>query len=230
MPRQLTLKVGLRDGAVFEAFHAADNALCLNSLSALAEGRGETQLYIWGAPGSGKSHLLQAACHRAREVGLSTAYLPLDAMPESGGGVLEDMEAHEVLCLDALDAVLGVPAWDLALFNLINASRALGHRMVFASHDNPAHMPISLPDLRSRLLWGAVHRLQALDDEAKLAALRQRAHRRGFELPEEAGRYLLKVCPRDLGDLLEVLERLDHATLASQRKVTIPFIKTVLGV
>ncbi|MDE2089589.1 MAG: hypothetical protein KGJ12_06170, partial [Gammaproteobacteria bacterium] len=92
----------------------------------------------------------------------------------------------------------------------------------------PAELGLRLPDLVSRLGGGPVYALRALDDEAKLAALRLRAMGRGFELPEEVGRYLLRRCPRELGALFNLLDRLDRASLAAQRRLTIPFIKTVL--
>lgn len=229
MAQQLVLNVSLREGAVFDAFHPQGNELALGSLAALADGAGEAQLYVWGAAQSGKTHLMQAVCHRAGSTGQRCAYISLAEVFEQGPEVLEGMEAMSVLCVDDLDPVLIDEAWNLALFNLINASRALGHRLVFASRGNPAHLPVLLPDLGSRLLWGAVFHLQPLQDEAKLETLRQRAHVRGFELPAEAGRYLLKVCPRDLGRLLAVLDQLDAAALASHRRITVPFIKSVLG-
>ena len=226
---QLVLNVSLRDAAVFGAYYAGDNATAVNTLEVMAEGSGESQVFLWGPAESGKSHLLQAVCHRAAQCGLSTAYLPLRSVGMQDAAALEGMADLAVLCIDDLDVVTGRPDWEQALFHLINASRAQGHRLVFAAQQNPAYLGVRLPDLASRLLWGPVFRLQPLDDAAKLAALMQRARRRGFELPQEAGQYLLRNCPRDLGHLLEILDRLDTATLAAQRRVTVPFIKAVLG-
>ncbi|MGI9305574.1 MAG: HdaA/DnaA family protein, partial [Gammaproteobacteria bacterium] len=78
-------------------------------------------------------------------------------------------------------------------------------------------------------LWGPVFRLHLLDDEQKLATLRARAAHLGLELPLEAAEYLMKNCPRDLGRLLGIVDELDHASLAAQRRITVPFIKSVLG-
>ena len=227
---QLVLNVSLRDAAVFGTYYAGDHATALNTLEVMAEGNGESQVFLWGPAASGKSHLLQAVCHRAAQCGLSTAYLPLRSLGTQDASALEGMADLAVLCIDDLDALAGRADWERALFHLINASRTHGHRLVFAAQQNPAHLEVGLPDLASRLLWGPVFHLQPLDDAAKLAALVQRAQRRGFELPQEAGQYLLRNCPRDLGHLLEILDRLDKATLAAQRRVTVPFIKAVLGV
>lgn len=227
MSEQLVLNLRLRDGALFEAYHPGPNQAAVQLLQALVRGD-EPQVYLWGAAGTGKTHLLQAVCHAAGGAGQTTAYLPL-AQVSAGPELLGGMEVTQVLALDDLDAVAGRPEWDRALFNLINALRERGHRLVLASRANPAHLGVSLPDLGSRLVWGPVFRLEALDDEAKRAALRHRALRRGFELPDEAARYMLRHHPRDLGYLLELLDRIDTATLAARRRATLPFIKSVLS-
>ena len=229
MARQLVLDVGLHDGQVFDAFVPGENAALVATLRAQARGEGDSQVFVFGAAGAGKSHLLQAACHAANQVGMTASYLPLGDMPGVGAGVLEGLEHVDLVCIDDLHRVAGDEAWEIGLFNLINASRAAGGRIVFAASDSPGALPVVLPDLASRLAWGAVFRLSPLNDEEKLAVLRRRAERRGFELPSDVARYLLRQCPRDLGSLLDLLDRIEHATLAEQRRVTIPFIKQLLG-
>ncbi|HDP90223.1 MAG TPA: DnaA regulatory inactivator Hda [Thioalkalivibrio sp.] len=227
--RQLVLDVGLHDGAVFDGFVAGDNAALVETLKQQAAGGGEAQVYLYGAPGAGKSHLLQAACHAANQAGLTASYLPLRDMPGVGAGVLEGLEQVALVCIDDLQAVAGDDAWERGLFNLVNASRAAGNSLVFAAAEGPAGLGVRLPDLASRLSWGAVFRLQPLSDADRLAVLRRRAERRGFELPDEVGRYLLNNCPRDLGSLIGLLDHIDRATLAEQRRVTIPFIRQLLA-
>lgn len=226
--RQLVLDVGLHDAAVFDGFVPGDNATLVATLQQQATGGGDEQVFLFGGAGSGKSHLLQATCHAANQAGLTASYLPLAAMPGVGAGVLDGLEHVALVCIDDLQVIAGDPEWERGLFNLINASRAAGNRLVFAASDTPAGLGIALPDLTSRLAWGAVFRLHPLTDEIKLDVLRRRARRRGFELPEEGARYLLNNCPRDLGSLLGMLDRIDRATLAEQRRVTIPFIRRLL--
>lgn len=228
MAEQLVLNVHLRDAAVFDAFYAGTNGAVLESLKGLASGTGEQQVYAWGAMQTGKSHLLQAVCHQAAESGASSAYLPLAQFPHSPE-VLADMESVQVLAVDDLDLVAGKADWEFALFNLINGLRAQGHRLAMASVQNPVHLPVGLPDLASRLLWGPVFRLEALSDDGKLAALQHRALRRGFDLPTEVAAYMLRHQPRDLDYLMGLLDDIDAATLAAQRRATLPFIKSVLA-
>lgn len=222
MTRQLPLGVNLRDGAAFANFLPGPNAAAVACLRA-----GEEPLvYLWGAGGTGKSHLLQAACAAAGQDGRPAAYLPLDGgfAPE----VLAGWENLPLVCLDDLQAVAGRMAWERALFNLCNGLREQGGRLAVAADAPPAGLALQLPDLRSRLSQGVVFQLRELEDPDKLAALRLRARRRGFELPDDTAQYLLSRYRRDMPSLCRLLDVLDTASLSAQRRLTIPFVKSVL--
>ncbi|MBA2491036.1 MAG: DnaA regulatory inactivator Hda [Gammaproteobacteria bacterium] len=229
MRHQLALNIRLREGATFAAYHADTNQDAVHAISALAEARDPPrQAYVWGGPATGKSHLLQAVCHRASLQRRSSVYLPLAQFDAAQADVLDDLFDIEAVCIDDIDVTVGHAAWEHALFNAINTTLNAGHCLVLASRDNPAHLTPDLRDLRSRLLWGPVFHLKPLDDAGKLDALKARAKECGLELKDDAGRFLLNNCRRDLPSLFAALARLDRASLAAQRRVTIPFIKSVL--
>ncbi len=94
----------------------------------------------------------------------------------------------------------------------------------------PTYLNLHLPDLKSRLAWGLVLQLQPLSDEDKLETLQMRAIQRGFRLPVSVAQFILKRCTRTMHDLDNILDRLDQASLAHQRKITIPFVKTILDI
>ncbi len=229
---QMALNVRLRPEATFATFFKGPNAEAVNSLAALAahtsERIAETQMYLWGACATGKSHLLQAICHEFSSRGMNSVYLPLRMFGDDDVAVLNDLGGLALVCVDDLDVIVDKPQWEMGLFNLINDSRLAGHALVLTSQQNPSYLQTKFPDLASRLVWGPVFRLKALDDKGKLVALRSHAKHRGLELSDEVGRYLLKNLPRDLLTLLEVLDRLDELSLAAQRRLTVPFIKSVL--
>ena len=229
----MALNVRLRREATFATFFRGVNTEAVSSLRALAQVEpdqllGGAQVYLWGAASTGKSHLLQAICHEFSCQGMNAVYLPLRVFGNSDVEVLNDLGELALVCIDDLDAVIDKSCWQMALFNLINDSRQAGHALVFASRQNPVYLAAEFPDLASRLVWGLVFRLNALDDESKLAALRSHANHRGLIISDEVGRYLLNNLPRDLVLLLEVLDRLDEVSLAAQRRLTVPFIKSVL--
>lgn len=229
MAVQLPLGIGLPDGAIFETFHAGSNADVVHALAASAAGTGEPVVFVHGVPGSGRTHLLQAACTAATRAGRRAALLPLGRAGELPPQVVENWERYDLVCVDDVDRVVGDEAWEHALFALFNALRANGGTWLAAGADVPGALGLALPDLASRLAAGPVFRLHALDDDGRLAALTLRARQRGLVLPDEVGRYLLKRAPRDMTTLYNVLDALDRASLAQQRRLTIPLVKAVLG-
>jgi DnaA family protein len=227
-PVQLPLGIGWTDSSSFENFHAGSNAEALAHLTQLHEMPGAKAAYLWGAPGAGKTHLLHALCHAAAQRGEGSAYLPLGRHAEWAPQIVEGFEHCTVVCLDDIDAIAGNAAWEEALFHLFNRVAEHGHAFVAAGRQAPAQLSIKLADLRSRTQCGLVLQLHPLDESQSIAALQLRARRRGFELPDEVANYLLRRCPRDTASLFQLLDRLDAASLAAQRKLTIPFVRDLI--
>jgi DnaA family protein len=223
--RQLPLGVRLRDSARLASFVPGANA---EVLALLAGGWANLPraLWLWGHAGTGKSHLLQAACADTGERGGTAAYFDLASAP--GPDVLDGCEAFELVSLDNLDAVAADAAWNAALFRLYTLLQDERGRLLVASTAPPASLAWLLPDLRSRLLAGSVHQLHELDDDGRRAALQLRATRRGLDLSDEAALYLMHRLPRDPHFLFAVLDQLDEAALAAQRRLTIPFLREAL--
>ncbi|KAA0875154.1 DnaA regulatory inactivator Hda [Nitrincola tapanii] len=228
-PVQLPLGITLRDEARFENFIVGENGLLFNSLRQAARGQGEQYLYLWGGASHGSSHLLQSSCHEAQAFGRSSVYLPLRELIDHPPGILDNMEQLQLVCIDDLDCIAGESAWQEAVFHLFNRMREVGHTLLIAAHKAPAQLGLALPDLVSRLNWGMVFHVYPINDEAKAVALKARAAGRGFELSDEVVHYLLHHGSRDMAHLLAVLERLDHASLSAQRRITVPFVKQEMG-
>lgn len=228
-PAQLPLGVGLRDDATFESFLPAGNAGLLDRLSRQLDVDGEPFVYLWGAPGSGRSHLLQAACHAATDRDLRALYLPLQELGHFPPLMLEDIERLDLVAIDDMDSVIGRKRWEEGLFHAFNRLRDAGKRLLVSAAAAPRQLPVQLPDLASRLTWGVTFHLQLLDDSERLQAMQLRARIRGMQLPDEVARYILHRGSRRLDDLFEELAVLDRASLSAQRKLTIPFVKQALG-
>ena len=220
MSMQLPLGVQLRDSATFANFHPAQNQ---QLLAALKETQ-ESCIYFWGKAGTGKSHLLQALCHEKAGEGWRVAYLPL-AEPGLMPAMLEDMDQFDLVCVDDFQHVAGKEDWEIALFHFYNRIQSRAGRLVISADQAPASLPVGLADLASRLSWGLVFQLQELTDEDKQAALQLRAQARGLEMNNEVAAYLLRHTPRNMKSLFALLDRLDDASLAAQRKLTIPFVR-----
>lgn len=225
---QLPLGVRLRDGATFANYHAGANREAVALLQATVDGAEQPCVFLWGPPGTGKTHLLHAAAHHAAARPAAVAYLPFAERAALTPALLDGLEQLPLVALDDLDAIAGDAAWETAVFHLYNRVREAGGQLIAAARANPASLALGLADLRSRLAWGPVIQLYALDDADKAEALRLKARQRGLELPTEVAALLLRRCRRDMAALFAVLDELDHASLAAQRRLTVPFVKSVL--
>lgn len=228
MTRQLALELQLRASARFSGYVAGPNAELVRQLQSSALGEGETFVLCWGAAGSGKTHLLQACCHAATVHGRTAAYVSLREIDVMQPGVLEGWEQFDLVCLDDIELIAGHADWEEAVFHLYNRVREQGGRLVVSAVCAPAQLGIELADLVSRLSGGVVYPIHALDDDQRCEAMQLRARQKGCELPDETAVYLLRRLPRELPALFDTLDRLDDASLAAQRKLTVPFVKSVL--
>lgn len=229
---QLPLALRYPPDQRFEAWLGAPAVLA--QLRALAAGHaGDAPLldsmYLQGASGSGKTHLLLAACAAAEAAGRRANYLSLARLRGHARDALQGIEQADLVVLDDLDALAGEHEDEIALFDLHNRVRDAGVGLAYAARDVPAALPLALPDLRSRLAQCTLLALRTLDDDGRAEVLRQRAASRGLVFDEAALDWLLRRCSRDLSDLSLVFERLDRASLAAQRRLTVPFLRQVLG-
>jgi len=223
---QLPLALRTPPDQRFDAFHG--QAAVRDAVSAAARGESGDWLFLAGASGSGKTHLLLAACAEAAASGRRAAYLPLAAFAGRLAEALAAQEGAGLLCLDGLEAIAGHRDDEEALFHFHNRARASGAVVLYAARGNPAAIGLTLPDLVTRL--GQCVRLvtEPLDEHGRREVLRQRAARRGLELDDAVLDYLLRRVERDLASLTALLDRLDKASLAAQRRITIPFLRDLL--
>ena len=225
------LPLGFEPGELFtfDSFVAGNNTVAAGLAQQTALGKGENQLYFWGGPGLGKSHLLQASCNLAAKNQQTVCYLTQREIANQSVDMFDGLEQLELICLDEIDTWLVDAAWETALFDLINRVRENKNRLIMASAQPPDEAFVKLPDLRSRLFWGPVFQLQGLSDKEKYQALRFRARQSGLELPENVADYLMQRYPRDMFGLFERLAVLDKASMAMQRRLTIPLLKSVFS-
>ncbi len=225
---QLPLEVRLADHAVFSNFLPAGNELVIHELKSASAGAHQAMLWVWGPAESGRSHLLQACIAEADERGRRTAYLPLGRELGLPAAALDGLGDFAVVGLDDVDAIAGDAGFERALLGLFEQLRQSGGRLVITAAAPPGDCGFGLPDLASRLTSGGVYRVQPLDDASRLQALQIRARFRGFDLPEDTGRYLLNRTRRGPASLFGVLDTLDRAALVAQKRLTIPFVRSVL--
>jgi len=224
---QLPLALRYPPDQRFDSFIAPPEG-ALPALSALATTAGADWVYLSGASRTGKTHLALAVCAATEQQGRRAAYLPLAAAAGRMRDALDALEGHDVVALDGLDAIAGAREDEVALFDFHNRARSSGLNVLYTARGIPDDIGLVLPDLRSRLQQCLRLVLDPLDDEGRREVLRDRAQRRGLVLEDAALDWLLTRTDRDLGALVVLLDRLDRASLAAQRRITVPFLRQVL--
>ena len=214
--RQLLLQLAPPPEPTLDNYVPGRNGAALQALRHIAAGaRAEHFVYLWGEPGSGRSHLLRGLARAA--VGRKAVYFD----GALGGGAAE-------YCLIAIDEVQSLSAQDqVELFDLYNRARAGGGALVAGGDAAPARLALR-EDLRSRLAWGLAFQLHPLSDEEKAAALREHASARALALGDEVIAYLLKHARRDMASLIGILDALDRYSLEHKRALTLPLVREAL--
>ena len=238
LPQQLPLQVELPDDELFSTYYRGNNQEAVSWLKHVAVAASATtkvDRFSWlsGPSAAGKSHLLHATVAAASGCGVKVLYLPLAefAQLQQPATLLEGSSQFELLLLDDIDQVLIDPNWCFELFALLNRVIDNGTtRVVMSASQAAAQTTVELADLKSRLQWATAYQLVPLDDQDKAQALILRAKLRGLELPLDVALFMLHRLGRDLRGLLAALAHLDTASIAAQRRLTIPFVKQILAV
>lgn len=226
---QLTLPVVLNDEATFDNFYISEKNQQLVLMLKSWDNWLEPYIYLFGPHQSGCSHLLQAACQQAAEQGRLALYLPMkDLLSYPAQEMLDGLEGLHLLCIDDIDAIAGNRDWEEGVFHLFNKVKTSGARLLIGAHQTPNELNLSLADLESRLQWGITYKISDYSDEELCRLISHRAHSRGFLLADEVAQFIVTRAKRDPAELIRMLDKLDHLSLQSGRKLTIPFIKTAL--
>ncbi|ABM38292.1 Chromosomal replication initiator, DnaA [Polaromonas naphthalenivorans CJ2] len=224
--KQLALDIGLASDPSFANFFAGPNDATVRQLALWAQSPLDSPVptYLWGDEASGKTHLLKAVGEALRHQGASSGWMDASMLEPP-----EFNESWSAVIMD--DCHLYTPAQQRSAFNwFVNAlSTDDGHPrwVVAAGNVPPADLPLR-EDLRTRLGWGNVFALQALSDDERRAVIKREADARGFSLSDEVTDFMLTHFSRDLGSLMQLLDKLDSYALQTKRAITIPLIKTML--
>jgi len=210
----------------FESFHSSSNKVVIDSIKDYKN----KLLWIAGLKGSGKTHILQATINYMDNGINRLLYLPMRESKDFTPDILDNLDQFDLVAIDDIENVIGDFSWEEQLLILYEELIHTKSRILISSSDTPQGLSFKLPDLASRFSLGLVDRLKPMNEEQMIEAISLHAKVRGFNLPQDVAKYLISRVPRDVSVLVDIIKLLDYESLSKQRKLTIPFIKTVLDI
>ena len=227
MPEQFPVQFEFQSNQSFSTFYPGDNAEIITHLRQLFLNK-EQLIYLWGNAGTGKTHLIQAACQFANSLDKSCFSFTLNQVLPSPS-LLDGLEQLDLVCFDNIEHIAGNIEWEQAFFNFFNLHRDNNKYLLLSANCPPKFLSIQLPDLKTRMNWGLTLKLKTLTEDQQLKALIFKADDLGFKIPVAVGRFLMAHYARDLPSIWQLLDKIEHATLAEKRKITIPFLKQIMS-
>ncbi len=224
---QIPLQLMPRRDCRFDDYVSGPNEAVVKALRQVADEPG-SHVFLSGAEGSGKTHLLNALCHETRERQGRAFYLALKRLPKDAIASLQGLEELDLVCVDDLHVITGDESWEEALFHCFNRIREANGTLVISSSERLSALNLGLPDLASRLAWGLRLQLMPLEDQDKLAVIKLHSDALGISLPGDVQQYLLKRHDRSMAPLIRTVENLHRAALTNKRRITVPLVREVL--
>ena len=228
MSEQLVLPILQTAEMTFDNFYALENEEAVSTIKETIEGNKQNSFFIAGPHGVGKTHLLHAAVNMQRDNYVSAAYISMRW--SNWYDSLDGLDPSGLICIDDLDKIECDLHKQEIIFHLFNQVLDSNGIMILAASKTPVNMQLELADLASRLSWGVVFKLSELLDEQIPLVLHNLAFDIGLSLSREVINFLLTRCSRKLVDLIAIIKILDKASLSERRRVTVPFVKDVLGI
>lgn len=218
---QTTISIDPIEQASFGNFNTEQNQHTFTLLREMLSGNSvDTPCYLWGASGTGKSHLLFAAC-RAVSPSLYIPTKDLQLQPE----ILDDLERYRLICVDDIQSVSGQRVWEDRILTLHNNTLANRNLLILTGRYPPGELGLELKDLANRLSGCQLLKLSHSSDDAKVNILVERAAERAIPIDRSAIEFVLRRYSRDLHALFRLLDRVARLSLEQHRKITVPYLR-----
>jgi len=224
---QMALPISGDDKKSFDNFLIGKNQELVAALQDFPQAQEHRVVFFYGKEGSGKTHLGLSAARASQALGRSTHFLSLsdpNIIPE----LLEVIDVAGLVCVDDADAWAGDSKKERALFTLFEQIKHAGGILFISAKHSPEACGFTLRDLVSRLGSGLIYSIAELDDAERLEALKMRARHRGLSVNDDALKYLVTRLSRNSHELFKFLDHMDKASLVEKRKITIPFLQSLL--
>ena len=218
---QLGLPISLNASMLLESFVA--NKELLRLINQLFLNEKSSEVYIYGASGQGKTHVLQGAVLKALEIDKNAVYIDCnESFPEH---ILDFVDQIDLISFDNIHLISSES--QEVFFDLYNRARQAQIFILVSGNTLPSDLEV-MKDLKTRLSLAVVYKLEELNDELTMSVIDSQMSQRNLSVNSNVYEYLFKNYSRDLKLLLSTLNDLDKASLQAKKPISIPFVKNFL--
>jgi len=219
---QLGLPISLNTSMLLESFTA--NKELLRLINQLFVDENSLEVFIYGASGQGKTHILQGAVLKALELDKNAIYIDCsEPFPEH---ILDFIDQLHFISFDNVHLISSKN--HEIFFDLYNQARQSQILILVSADKLPSDLEV-MKDIKTRLSLAAVYKLEELNDESIMRVIDSQMGQRNLSINSGVYEYLFKNYSRDLKLLLATLNDLDKASLQAKKAISVPFVRKFLN-
>ncbi len=233
---------GLNSDYTFEGFVTGPcNRLAHAACSAVADSPGKTYnpLFIHGASGLGKTHLLQATCHRvmAGDSNIRVKLLTCETFVNHFIESVEKGQLHEfryryrhvdVLVVDDIQFLADHEQSQDEFFHTFNTLYQSQKQIILSSDRGPRDTLLE-ERLISRFNWGMVAKIDRPCYETRVAILRKKARRRNIDLPEDVACFIAGTIDSNTRELEGAITKVAVLAQVNAQEINLELAAEALG-
>lgn len=225
--KQLNLPLSYDQCSSFDNYYQS-NEFITDALKKSVEASADNFVFVSGGLATGKSHLLSALALYCQQNHVPLQYFSAEMLVDYSEDVITSAGPNSALIIDDIHLLAGLQEWERKLYDLYNVAQREGWTLVVSCAQEKRE-DFELKDWRSRMASGLQITLpQLLDSELK-SIVQFRAQCLGLKINNDVIDFMFNHFDRSLVTQLEHLKVLDKASLESNRRITIPFLKSALS-
>lgn len=240
-PSFLSTGDGLNPKYRFETFVVGNgNRLAHAAAEAVAENPADryNPLFLYGGAGLGKTHLLHAIGHTARQRGLRCFYITSETFTNELISAIRSQSTEafrnkyrnvDVFLMDDVQFIAGKESTQEEFFHTFNALHGANKQIVVTSDRTPKSMGTLEDRLRSRFEWGLMADIAPPDLETRIAILQQKAQQINASIQPEVVEFVAKQVQSNVRELEGALNRLIASSALTGRALTIQLARDTLA-
>lgn len=219
---QIPINFSFCNAKTLDNYISGENKHLIKALKEFAKNNHGQLIYLFGEKSTGKSHLCKAVFDIIEDTKILVNQHNFETLSDI------DLQNINYLILDDFEIILEKGNNEDTLFYYINEFIISKKSLLISSINSTEQITFTKKDLKSRLTSNLIFNIKEISDERKVEVLKNITEDIGWTIEEKVCQYIMYHYRRDLFFLCNVLKSIDENSLALKKKVTIPFVKSII--